>query len=438
MVHNNMLIENAASRFFKEGQFQPVGMAKYLLEQLPTFNDNGHLYVYQNGVYVRDGEKKIRQFAQCLLGDRSRKKYIEETLYYITNQTLLDRNLPLQTDDDWINCSNGLLNWKTGELKPHTPEQLSTIQIPVKWNPEAYNAHVLNFLETIVPKDTVNLVLEMIGYCLIQNVKYQKCFIFLGTGSNGKSKLIELIEAFVGKQNRSSVSLQELEGSRFKVAQLYNKLINICADISHKGLSKTETIKKVTSGDSVNAEFKGKDPFDYNPFATLIFSANALPGTQDVTEGFFRRLMIIPFPFKFTDENRDPNILEKITTEDSLSYLLKLAVESLRRLDRQKGFSDNESTRKALEQYKYEADHVLSFAEECCCMTGDVNYLLTDTKKMYEVYKQWSTDSGLHSKGKKNFNKRLLELYPELIYDYRPRRGGPRYWKGISLLSEFI
>lgn len=388
--------------------------------------------MYDKGVYVKHGDKKLRQLAQHILGPYSSKRRIEEAMYFITNQTLLDPSETLNKDDDWINCKNGLLNWRTGELRPHTPEVRSTIQIPVNWNPNAFNSHVHYFLESIVPKDTVNLVLEMIGYCLLRNVKYQKCFIFLGTGSNGKSKLIEWIEAFIGKENRSSVSLQELEGSRFKVAQLYNKLVNICADISHKGLSKTETIKKVTSGDSVNAEFKGKDAFDFNPFATLIFSANALPGTQDVTEGFFRRLMIIPFPFKFTDENRNPNILEKITTEDSLSYLFKLAVDGLRRLDQQQGFSENESTREALSEYKREADHVLTFVEEECELGASK---FVPTRRLYIEYRKWSLECGFLPKGKKNFNKRLSELFPDMPNDYRLQRGGARHWKGIGLRS---
>jgi putative DNA primase/helicase len=348
------------------------------------------------------------------------------------NHTLTDES-QLDLNEDWINCSNGLLNWKTGELRPHTPRELSTIQIPVKWNPDASNAHVLSFLESIVPSDSTNLLIEMIGYCLLRNAKYQKFFIFLGTGSNGKSKLIELIEAFIGKQNRSSVSLQELESNRFRVAQLHNRLVNICADISHKGLPKTETIKKITSGDSVNAEWKGKDPFDFNPFATLIFSANALPSTQDLSEGFFRRVIIIPFPFKFTAENRDPEILEKITTEESLSCLFTLAVEGLRRLDKQQGFSENESTKEALEHYKYEADHVMCFVTEWCVLS---DAQIASTKSMYEEYRAWSTENGYVPKGKKNFNRRIIELNPHLTNEHRLQRGGPRYWKGIGLLAE--
>lgn len=421
-----------ASRFFEKGRFQPARLATYLLEMFPCKNANGQFYVYRNGVYEKDGEAFLRSQAQLALGERSRKSYVEEMMYYLQNETYTTLEQLVEPDDEWINCRNGLLNWRTGRLKRHTPERFSTIQIPVSWKPQVKSQHLTDFLSSIVSEDTLPLLLEMIGDCLLRKAQYQKCFIFVGSGSNGKSKLIELIESFVGTRNRSSVSLHELEYSRFKVSQLHNKLVNVCADISHKGLSKTDTIKKIVSGDAINAEFKGQDPFDFNSFATLIFSANTLPATQDLSEGFFRRLMIIPFPNTFTADNRDANLLAKITTEEALSHLFTLAVEGLRRLDSQQGFSENDYTKKALAEYKREADHVQTFIDEECVIGNDE---VVPTRRLYLEYKRWSHDCGLIPKGKKNFNKRLMELYPTIVNDYRLERGGVRHWKGIGSRS---
>ncbi|MEQ6390821.1 phage/plasmid primase, P4 family [Bacillaceae bacterium S4-13-58] len=422
--------------FFEKRQFQPVWLAKYLLENTSLFFHNGLLYIYENGVYRAKGEQKIKKMIQRLLEDKSRKRYVDEVLNWLKIETSLENENLLNPEDGYINVKNGLLDWKTGELKPHTEERLSTIQIPVEYRQNIPTTSIENFFKDVVPEDTIELMAELFGYCMIPTTKYQTAFMFTGEGANGKSTVIELLTNFVGTDNITNISLQDLDKNRFKAAQLHGKLLNTFADISHRALESSSMFKSIVSGDRISAEFKGKDAFDFRPFARLVFSANELPTSRDVTEGFFRRWKIIPFPYSFDSSNpnakpRDPNLLSKITTPESLSEVLNFAVNGLRRIEEQKGFTNNESTRKALEQYKKDSDNVALFLEEMCLQAP---YAICPTKQLFAEYETWCDESGYKSLGKKRFNLRLNNHIPNLQRK-RQTQGG-EVWLGVGLLHQ--
>lgn len=422
------------SVFFDESnKFQPVWLGKYLLEKYPMFNLNGVLYLYENGVYKASGEETIKRNIQRLLGDRSRKVYIQEALSWLKIETFIPDERALFTNDDFINVKNGLLNWKTGELLPHTPHQLSTIQIPVDYDPHADTAFIDKFFQGVIPTDAIPTIEEMFGYCLLPTTEYQTAFMFTGEGSNGKSTVINMLTAFVGTENTTNISLQDLEKNRFKLAQLQGKLINTFSDLSHKALETSGTFKSIVAGDRMSAEFKGKDAFDFEPFARLVFSANEPPASRDVSKAYFRRWIIIPFPYSFDQSSPnakkgDPHLSAKLKQPENLSALLKVALGGLKRLTENKGFTMNESTLKALEQYKQDIDNVKAFIKEVCSVgPGEC----VSRPNFYNAYSKWCHESGFRPLGKNKFNKRLLERCPSLTINRQ--YGQSEKWLGIGL-----
>lgn len=110
---------------------------------------------------------------------------------------------------------------------------------------------------------------------------------------------------------------------RFAPANLYQKLANIDADVSGDILIKnTGKLKKLTGNDEYPGEFKYKTPFKFRNFAKLIFSCNEIPETDDTTDAFFRRLIIINFTQQFLAEKDDPHIIDKLCTEEEFTGLL--------------------------------------------------------------------------------------------------------------------
>ena len=85
----------------------------------------------------------------------------------------------------FINCANGLLDWRTGELRPHSPDVLTTNQIPIPWTPGATARTVERFLKEVLPEDAISLVEELIGYALYPGNPFRKAVMLLGPGGNG-------------------------------------------------------------------------------------------------------------------------------------------------------------------------------------------------------------------------------------------------------------
>ena len=125
--------------------------------------------------------------------------------------------------------------------------------------------------------------------------------MLFGCGDNGKSVFIKLIESFVGRQNTSHVTLQDLDNDRFSSADLYGKSVNVFADLKATKLSSTGNFKTLVSGDSVRAQHKYGQPFSFRNHAKLVFSANRIPDSDDTSHAYYKRWLILPFERSFTE-----------------------------------------------------------------------------------------------------------------------------------------
>ncbi|WAH39523.1 DNA primase family protein [Alicyclobacillus dauci] len=419
-------------RFYMDnsGHIVPAKVAQHIMTEIPFFFDGATLYAYHNGVYKPNGRQIAMKSALVKLRDHYRRNLVSEIVDYIQTSMWQDSG-KMDVEDEYINVKNGLLHWPTGNLYAHTPERVSTVQLPVIYNPDATCPTINEYMKSALPADTLPIIEEMFGYCMMPSTQYQKAFMFVGSGGNGKSLGLDLLTTFIGESNVSNVALQDLEANRFKLAQLYGKMVNIYADLPHKALDTSSAFKSVVSGDRMSAEFKGRDSFDFRPFARLIFSANEIPTSRDLTDGFFRRWIIVPFPNRFEHGvNADENMLQKMTTPDELSGLLNVALNGLRRLQQQRKFTENEATQQALADYKRDSDNVAVFLDEMCVIGP--NYRCNKTE-LYPVYVQWCADAGLKKLGKIKFNERLQRLVPD-VREERCAKDLPWEWVGVGLI----
>lgn len=223
----------------------------------------------------------------------------------------------------------------------------------------------------------------------------QKIFIFFGEGNNGKSTLLRVITSFIGRGNYTTLSLQDLE-KNFRPAELENKLVNLGDDIPATTIKDSSLLKSISSGENVLVERKNKDPFILRNYATLIYTTNKMPRVNDKSYGFYRRLVLIPLDAKFNkdDPDYDPDIAQKVVTEDARSYLLNMAVRGLHRMLKD-GFTTSDKVEKAIETYKEKSSTTLSWIAENAI--SDKYLLSKSTATLYFEFKSWCENEGIEN-----------------------------------------
>ncbi|MDY6151803.1 MAG: phage/plasmid primase, P4 family [Terrisporobacter sp.] len=386
--------------FYIKNKLQYEKLARYLISDEYVIKINNSLHIYADGVYNND----LRSIEKTLLRYINNSKSAERT-EVIKYLDILAEN-KFQTTPKTIAVANGLLDIESKHLTVFDPKIIIKNKIAVNYNPSSYNEDMDKTLNKICCNDKQLrlLIEEMIGYCLFRRNELGKCFILTGHGSNGKSTLLDVIKRLLGEDNISSVSLEDLN-DRFKTFQLEGKLANIGDDISNKYIDNNSTFKKLVTGETVNVERKGKDPFDFNNYSKLIFSCNDMPRINDLSDGLKRRIILIPFNARFSksDANFDPFIIDKLMKPEALEYLLNLALAGLERILYNRAFTIPESVSNAWTEYEKTNNPVLGFIEDAKIE----NELTSDVYLQYQTY---CADSGLKHLSKAVFTRELSKL----------------------------
>lgn len=371
--------------FFKNKTFLFDDFAKFLIANDYVIKLNNQLHVYHNGVYFNNDnyiEKKMIEHIPRLSSARR-----SETLKYIN---LLAESKESH-DENLIAFKNGIFDIASNELLEFSPDYIITNLIDWNYDSEAYNELTDKTLNKLAcgDKEIRALLEEMIGYCFFRRNELRKAFVLIGGTQNGKSTFLDLIAYILGDSNISSLDLKEL-GQRFKTAELFGKLANIGDDIGDSYIPDTAIFKKLVSGDRLNVERKGQDPFDFNNYSKLIFSANNIPriGSGQDSSAIMNRLIIIPFNARFSksDPDFDPFIKYKLRKESSIEYLIKLGLEGLKRV-LTNGFTISEKVEKELRDYELTNNPIIGFIEES-------NPENKSTKDVYRAYKEFCLVNG--------------------------------------------
>lgn len=385
-----------------------------LIDNFNIITVNGQMYVYEKGYYQQDERIIERKMIELYPAIKNNNR--SEVLSYIrilTHKGVDD----IKVNPYIINVNNTRYDLKTGKLLAFTPNAIEFDRLPVTYDPSAYNADVDKMLNKVFIGDNevINLFDEMLGYTLIKHSRYRSGFMFYGSGKNGKSTILNMVKHFLGMTNYTTIELDKLV-DRFTTAELENKLANIGDDINNKVIKDTGTLKKLFTGESLLVERKGERPFVLKPYAKMIFSMNDIPKSYDKSDGFYSRLMFIPFNAKFetTDDDFDPNIADKIMTDDAMSYLLNRAINGAQRLMKNGGFTRPAVVEKAMNEYKKHNSIVLQW---CADVGIDIDYFTDELKTKEEYYSEfddWCANSGV--RGYDRLGK--IKFYQEVEHHY--------------------
>jgi P4 family phage/plasmid primase-like protien len=351
-------------------------LASELLEKehFVTLNDTEQLFRYEEaeGIYKDDGESYVKQLVEQSIESKEEisTHLVNEVLGHIKRSTFKPREIfDSSSRNPHLVVQNGLLNLETFELEPFTPEYFSLNKLNVKYDPSKDCPNFKQFLSEILSPEDIEGVQEEIGAILYQRYLTKKLSIYLGDTDTGKTTLMTVLLAFLGKENVSDVPLQDLSTqNRFAVAQLFGKMANLADELPSDVIKSIDRIKNLTGGFRVQGEFKFQNPFTFQNHAYLISACNYLPPVEQDDRAFWNRINLRNFTKKYGGKPKpdDPKELQaKLTTPDELSGILNWGLEGLKRLKANGWrFSNAKSLEEVRESYKRKSDPVWAFLNE--------------------------------------------------------------------------
>lgn len=391
--------------FYKGNTFLFDKFATYMKNQFHIIKINNQLHLYEDGIYVT-GQDKIESKMIEVVPSLNRAKRSEVYAYI---NLLIRKNLRT-LDANLIAFKNGVYNIEDGSFTDFSPDYIITNKINWNYSPSAKS----ELAETTLKKFACNdekiekLLKEVIGYCFYRYNELGKAFILTGDKSNGKSTFLDMISYLLGQENISSLDLAEL-GERFKTAELFGKLANIGDDIKGDFIPDLAIFKKLVTGDRVNAERKGQDPFEFNNYSKMLFSANKIPRVKDETGAVLRRLIIVPFNAKFTkdDKDYDPYIKYKLRSDEVMEYLILVGLNGLKDVLTNKGFTISEKVETELQEFDEMNNPILMFIRD-----NDENDIKNHTtNEVYLNYTEYCRESGLNPLGKIEFSRQMCKNF---------------------------
>ncbi|MCD7831754.1 MAG: phage/plasmid primase, P4 family [Firmicutes bacterium] len=429
-------------------------LAKYVREHLDYIlvRDNGKQgllkYVYEDGVYRLYADNMllgvIKQYIADYDEELVRMSKVNETLQHITTDLNYVGQDELNANENLINFQNGLLHVTATELNmiPHTPNVLSTIQIPCKWTGKPSPTPVFDsYMHTLTNGNAAveQLLLEFIGACIsnIKGWRMKKSLFLVGKGDTGKSQLKSLVEMLLGKGNFIGIDLKEIE-ARFGTGAVYGTRLAGSSDMSFLSVDELKTFKKLTGGDSLYAEFKGQQAFEFTYSGLLWFCMNRLPkfGGDD-GKWVYDRIMVVDCPNVIPKEKQDKQLLDKMYAErDGIVYKAVTALQTV--IQNGYRFSEPQSVSNARNSYMEENNTVISFFNECMCPwpDGRINRHCT-TGRIYRVYQAWCRENNNgYAKTAKEFREGLGEHLGKPYADLTVRLNGNTYYHDYGLATE--
>ena len=341
--------------------------------------------------------------------------FMGELYHWVGFQVAHSCPVEVPEDSALINLLNGTLEvGRDGNisLRPHRREDYAFYCLRYCYDDQAECPLWEAFLDQMLPdKATQQLLAEYLGYCFTTNLHPEKMLVLLGRGSTGKSVVLNVTEALLGRENVSYESLDNLTNDDEKRLQIENKLANISFE-SGRELD-AALLKKLVSGEPVSVRQLYVGTRTIRRYAKLLTAFNTLPAAE-ATHGFYRRFIIMPFRVTISEQEADTSLSEKLCQE--LPGILNWVLRGLKGLLSRGTFSISDECQHELENYKLLSDNVRMFAQEHCLKDETIS---VSGKDLYSRYRTFCAEDGLNALGKRKFFDRMESLG----FDRKPYNG---------------
>ncbi|WP_030855202.1 phage/plasmid primase, P4 family, partial [Streptomyces sp. NRRL S-475] len=301
---------------------------------------------------------------------------------------------------DLLSFRNGVVDLRSGSIRPHDPADMLTTTLDMDYDPEAKCPRWETFLGEIMPgmPDMVTFLQRLVGYGITGHTSEQCFAVLWGKGANGKSVFAETLSTLFADIT-TTTPFQTFEskngsgGIPNDIAALRDaRLVMASEGESGKDMSEA-VIKRLTGKDRVTARFLNKEFFTYQPRFLILLATNHKPSFKSQDEGLWRRVKLIPFKRYFAPHERDYNLDRKLLAEGPgiVAWAIRGAMEWYR-----SGLGDPDTVKDATREYRETSDRLAGFFPDVLRPTGGLERL--DGTDAYNAYRDWCEAEGLQNK----------------------------------------
>jgi len=382
------------------------------------FDEAGHIHRL-----AKETAKSIYQEA-ANEGDEDRRRGLMNHALRSENKNQLDSMIEVAKTEDGITISqsrldqdkyllgvsNGAINLRTGNLLDNSKNSMLTKQAGISFDPNAECPLWLKFINEITNGDQElsNYLKNIVGYSLTGDTSEQVLFFLYGHGANGKSVFVNILQDLLGDYAMqtpvSTIMTREKGSINNDIARLCGVRFVATTETEEGSRFNESEVKLITGGDMVTARFLHKEFFQYRPQFALWVSGNHKPVPGD-SYSIWRRLILIPFSVKFSEENQDKHLTSKLRSE--LPGILNWAVDGCLEWQ-EKGLTTPKIILDATKEYKSEMDRIRSWMLDCCIENPKPNSSAR-VSDIYQSYKSWAKNNGEWIMTQRILNSKLAE-----------------------------
>lgn len=415
-------------------------------------------YVWDGSSWSIDENGDVKKYADIICEDIKRDGFYEQEdktqldLLKWANKTANTRGkeamvkecqhlegIPVSQDEldahpNYLNCRNGIVNLRNGELLPHDSSFMMSKICNTDYDTSDREPTLwLKFLDDVTNhnKELQDYIQRCLGYSLTGSNAEQCAYFLYGMGNNGKSTFLDTVADILGGYsantqpetimlkkwgNETSSDIARLKGARFVTSEEPTEGVRL-----NEGL-----LKQLTGGSKVTCRFLYGDEFEYTPEFKIWVATNHKPVIRGTDVGIWRRIKLIPFEVNIPKERVDKHLKQKLSNE--APQILRWMVEGSVKWHTS-GMTEPQCVLDAVKEYKQEMDLLATFIEECIEIDYDCKEK-TPAPDLFRAYIRWAKDSNEYEMSSKKFFSEMTKKLPE-----KGRDGKGIYYKYIRLIK---
>ena len=359
---------------------QQFGKALYRIVDGKYYKLLSDVFINYELIAVRGMEPEKQKAAQTMIRSFQREDNVKFESYY-------------------VGFKNGIMNWRTGEFFPYDQQDVPIFRyFDVNYNQEADTAFVDEIITDWCQGDEVKkeMLYELAGCCFYSDKPIKKWWAIEGKADTGKSTFLRMLREVIGDDNVGSTPIQNLKDSN-AIAELIDKPVNIVDDGSSKFTTDLSNLRRIIQGDEMQVKLLYQNRFTVKIESRMVFVFNKVPRFRDDNDATAKKMLMIGFNRVYSDDEKDTDLIEKLTTEENKEGFLKLAIDGMKTvLGKNLTFTVSEESKRMTAQIMAESDQFVSFIADT--LSDDYDWkMFLDGKKtsdVYEEFRSWATAEG--------------------------------------------